>query len=152
MEKLTKELQQKLFNVESKKIELSRYLESGLINEEDIINLMKKDTNYGLRIFKGSNNPKKAMLKNIFNCPFLLCDQKQLSDNVKMLLPYLLNTRYSVEKDNLKIYLEQGFIDEREYIEELEKLTFFYYETSNDGKSILETGHVVFAKEQIKAL
>jgi hypothetical protein len=152
MKNLTREVQQKLFNVEKKRIELSRMMELGMITDEDILNLIKLDVNYGLRINRTEDNPKKLMLKNIFNCPFLLCDQKNLSNNIKMVLPYLLNARYNVEKNNLKIYLEQNLIDDVEYENTMDELNFFYYESTHDGKSILENNYVFFEKKQAKSL
>jgi hypothetical protein len=151
MKKLTKEMQTKIYNIEKTKIELGRYLESSLITEKDIFNLLKKDSNYGVRNLQMLNDPKKKMLKNIFNCPFLLCDQSALSVDVKELLPYLLSSRYNTELDNLKVYLEQGFIDENEYDDLKDELRFFYYEYSKDGRCILETGHAFFENEKLKA-
>lgn len=144
MNYLINERQQKLLKIEKKRNELANYLESGLITEKDIIDLIKKDVNYGIITYNVGRNPKKSMLKNIFNCPFLLCDQDCLSDEMKALLPYLLSARYEIEKNNLNFYLEQNFIDENDYNKELDDLKFFYYESSEDGKSILETGNVVF--------
>ena len=152
MKKFTKEVQIKFFNIEKKRIELSRFLEGGFITEEEIVSLTKQSANYGVRTSDIGKNPKKAMLKNIFNCPFLLCDQKKLSNDIKQLLPYMLQARYNTELDNLKVYLEQGFIDENEYNDTVDELKFFYYESTNDGKSILENGHAILEKQQAKAL
>lgn len=149
MKKLV-ERQINLTRINNKRNELSLALQTGLITEEDIINLLKKDINYGIRNFRTYQGTKNQMLKNIFNCPFLLCDQDMLSNEIKMILPHLLSSRYNTEKDVLKVYLEQAFIDENEYEEELDNLKFFYYESSNDGKCILETGHAFFKKAQIK--
>ena len=149
MKNLTIEMQKRVYNVEKTKIQLNRYLASGLITEEDIIGLLKKDINFGVRNLNTSKDPKKMMLKNIFNCPFLLCDQPAISNELKELLPYLLGARYNTELDNLKVYLEQGFIDEKEYIEAEEELKFFYYEYSFDGRSILETGHAFFENQKL---
>ena len=144
------EREKKLIRINEKRKELALGLQTGLITEEDIISLLTKDINYGVRTVNVARNPKKSMLKNIFNCPFLLCDQDGLSIEIKQLLPYFLSARYQNEKDVLKIYLEQTFLDENEYNKELENLKFFYYESSNDGKNILETGHAIFEKEQVK--
>jgi len=144
------ERQNNLIRINEKRKELAFDLQSGLITDQDIINLLKRDINYGIRAVTISQNPKKVMLKNIFNCPFLLCDQDMLSIEIKQLLPYFLSSRYETEKETLRVYLEQAFIDENEYYEELENLKFFYYESSNDGKCILETGHAFFGKEQVK--
>lgn len=151
MKNLTKEMQKRVYNIEKTKIELGRYLEEGIITEKDIFCLLKKDINFGVRNLYSSKDPKRKMLKNIFNCPFLLCDQPSLSTDIKELLPYLLSARYNTELDNLKVYLEQGFIDEKEYTDAKEELKFFYYEYSRDGRSILETGHAFFENEKLKA-
>ena len=145
------ERQINLTRINKKRNELELALQTGLILEEDIIDLIKKDTNYGVKVHNISGNPKEAMLKNIFNCPFLLCDQDMLSPEFKKLLPCFLSARYEAEKDILRLYFEQTFLDEDEYKEELENLKFFYYESSNDGKSILETGHVIFEKKHLKS-
>ena len=150
MKKLTKEMQKRIYNIEKTKIELGRYLEASIITEKDIFCLLQKDVNFGVRRLYSSKDPKKMMLKNIFNCPFLLCDQPALSTDIKELLPYLLSARYKTELDNLKVYLEQGFIDEIEYIDAKEELKFFYYEYSRDGRNILETGHAFFGKEKLQ--
>lgn len=145
------ERQRNLIRINNKRSELGLALQNGLITEEDIINLLNKDINYGVRNLQSYQTSKNKMLKNILNCPFLLCDQDMLSNEIKILLPHLLSARYNTEKDALKVYLEQCLIDENEYNEELENLNFFYYESSNDGKSILETGHAIFEKHQVIA-
>lgn len=151
MKNLTKEMQKKIYNIEKAKIELGIYLKESIITEKDIFCLLQKDINFGVRRLNTTKDHKSKMLKNIFNCPFLLCDQPALSTDIKELLPYLLSARYNTELDNLKIYLEQGFIDENEYTEAKEELKFFYYEYSRDGRSILETGHAFFGNEKLKA-
>lgn len=151
MKQLTREMQRRLYNIEKVKTELSKYLEASIITEKDIFCLLKKDMNFGVRYLDSSNNPKEKMLKNIFNCPFLLCDQKLISNDIKELLPYFLRARYETEKETLRVYFEQSFIDENEYKEELENLKFFYYESSNDGRCILETGHAFFENQKLKA-
>ena len=145
------ERQRNLIRINEKRRELALDLQNGLITEQDIINLLKKDVNYGIRMVSSQKNAKSAMLKNIFNCPFLLCDQDMLSIEFKQLLPYFLISRYETEKETLRVYLEQTFISEDEYNEELENLKFFYYESSNDGKCILETGNAFFENEKLKA-
>ena len=151
MKNLTNKMQNKIYNIEKVKIELGRYLEANMITEKDILALLQKDINFGVRNLNSSRDPKKMMLKNIFNCPFLLCDQPGLSKDLKELLPYLLSARYNVELDNLKVYLEQGFIEENEYNNLKDELKFFYYEYSMDGRCILETGHAFFGNQKLKA-
>ena len=151
MKNITREMQRRIYNIEKAKIELSRYLEASIITEKDIIDMIKKDINYGVRNLNTAGKHKETMLKNIFNCPFLLCDQELLSIELKQLLPQLLSVRYNTELENLKVYLEQGFIDENEYKETKEELKFFYYEYSQDGRSIFETGHAFFENQKLKA-
>lgn len=143
MENLTNERKQKLTRINIVRKQISEALKSGFLTDDDIIALARKDSNYGIRNVTECNNFKVKMLKNIFNCPFLLCDQEYLSDVIKALLPYFLNARYKTEKDTLECYLEQYFIDENEYEKELDDLEFYFYKSSNDGLSIYETGHVV---------
>ena len=142
MENLTKNRQENLNRLSKVRKQVSDALQSGLLTDADIINIVGKDANYGIRNISAHQNLKGMMLKNIFNCPFLLCDQEYLSAQIKELLPHLLKARYNTEKDTLNCYLEQCFIDESEYKQELEDLEFYFYKSSNDGINIIETGHV----------
>ena len=81
------ERQKNLIRINNKRSEINLALQNGLITEDDIISLLKKDINYGVRNLQSYQSPKNKMLKNIFNCPFLLCDQEILSDELKLLLP-----------------------------------------------------------------
>lgn len=152
METLTHNRKIKLSRINQERTNVGRSLNNGFITEEDIINIIQKDINYGTKTSYSSTNPKIKMLKNIFNCPFLLCDQENLSLEMKNLLPCFLSTRYNTEKNMLDYYLKECYIDEEEYKNEIDELKFVYYESSNDGKSILETGHVVLKQEKVKNL
>ena len=149
MGRLTNAKKIKLLKIEKARIKLAVELKNGLITEEDIILLARKNNSY---VFKDGNKKtsyKKIVLKDIFNCPFLLCDQPYLSINIKKILPYFLDARYKTEQDELKYQFDECYISKEEYEKELDELEFVYYKSSNDGKSILKTGHVIDVKSNI---
>lgn len=144
---LTNSKKIKLLRIEKARLELAVSLKNNLITEEDIISLGHKNINYGFKCEK--TNYKQAILRNIFNCPFVLCDQDNLSLCVKKILPIFLDSRYKIEQDELKYQYEEGYISKEEYEKELDELLFVYYKSSNDGKNILKTGHVSEVKDNI---
>lgn len=125
---------------------LDMNLECNLISSENIITLLKKDKNYA---FSRPKNNKDRLLKQIIVSPFVLCDQKRLSLEVKKLLPIMLETRCQDEVEELEKQNELGFIDDSELKEELEMLKFVYYLSSEDGREILRTGHVKNVKSKV---
>ena len=142
MSTLTQSRKIKLLKIEKARIELAFELKKGLITEKDIISLSQKDMEYMFKYSNKSSNYNKSVLRNILSCPFLLCDQDDLSLDIKKLLPYFLDSRYKIEQEELKYQYEEGYITKEEYEKELDELLFVFYKSSNDGKSILETGHV----------
>lgn len=148
MGRLTNSKKIKLLRIEKARIFLKQDLENGLITEEDVIGLFNKDVNYGINK-KQIFNKKEKLLKDIFNCPFLLCDQDVLSQDLKKVLPVFLSVRYNIEKEMLDFYYKQGYLNEIEYNKELDELEFCYYKSSKDGKNILKTGCVVGIKNNI---
>lgn len=121
---------------------LSLQLENDLITEDDILDLLNKKSDYGFRNKENRQSYKQSVLKSIFNSPFILCDQENLSLNIKQLLPIFLDCRYQMEMDELDCLLEGCFISKEDY-EKTKKIIYFnYYGSSKDGKSILKTGHV----------
>lgn len=131
-----------LVRIETARHALNIYLENGFITEEDILHLLKVKSDYGFKYKDKVQTYKKCILRDIFNSPFILCDQDSLSLNVKQLLPIILKSRYDKEIDELKYMLENGFINKEEYIEEEKLMKYNYYGSSKDGKSILKNGHV----------
>lgn len=125
---------------------LDMNLECNLISSENIISLLKKDKEYA---FSRPKNNKDRFLKQIIISPFILCDQKRLSLEVKKLLPIILETRCQDEVEELEKQNELGFIDDGELKEELEILKFVYYLSSEDGREILRTGHVKNVKSKV---
>lgn len=115
---------------------------NGVITEDDIMGLLRVKGNYGFKYKDRIHAYKSSVLRNIFNCPFILCDQEDLSFVIKKTLPFLLNARYEMEIEELNSQLELNYISEDEYIEKKKILKFCYYESSIDGKSVLKTGHV----------
>ena len=108
--------------------------------------MLKKDKNYTLNKTK---KYKEILLKQIISSPFVLCDQKRLSLEVKRLLPIILGTRCQDEIEELEKQNELGFINDDELKEELEMLKFVYYLSSEDGREILKTGHVKNVKNKV---
>ena len=147
MGRLTNSKKIKLLKLEKARLMLSVDLKNGLITEEDIIKLGTKDANYGFKYGKVSY--KLAVLKSVLNCPSVLCDQDSLSIEFKKILPLFLDARYKIEQDELKYQYSEGYISKEEYEKELDELEFVYYKSSNDGKSILKTGHVCDVKDNI---
>ena len=143
MSRLTNSKKIKLLKIEKARLILSQHLKDNFITEKDIIHLIDKDINYGIRKSKERLSYKESVLKDIFNCPFLLCDQEYLSINIKKLLPVYLDVRYNTEKEMIEYYHNQCFISDEEYKEQLDELEFCYYKSSNDGKNILKTGCAV---------
>lgn len=151
MKKINNEKKTRLLKIEKARIVLELDLENGLIKEKDILELLKAYSDYGCL------KPKKlgyreSVLKQIYNCPFLLCDQKYLSSRVKSILPVFLNVRYNMELNELDLFLEQGELSYDEYLDEKEMLKFCYYGSSIEGKEIRNNGHSrsAYSKTKIK--
>lgn len=142
MGKLTNDKKINLLKIKRERLFLGIDLENGLIKENDILSLLKVDSEYGYIKRQGRLYYKESVLKQIYNCPFLLCDQELLSKKVKSIIPIFLNTRYDMELDELDILVETGQISYDEYLNLKEMLKFCYYESSNEGKEILKKGHI----------
>lgn len=124
------------------RFKLNKEIENGLISEDDIISVIKGNINYIFCKDKKVQSYKQKVLKDIYNCPFLLCDQNNVSLKIKKLLPLFLNMRYLKEIEEIEYLLKSSYINNKEY-EELIKITkFTYFESSIDGKNILENGQV----------
>lgn len=152
MGRLTNSKKIKLLRIEKARLSLSVYLKNGFINEEDIILLGHKNFDYCFRYGNKRISYKQTILKNIFNCPFLLCDQDSLSLNFKKILPLFLDSRYKTEQDELKYQFNEGYISEEQYEKELDELEFVYYKSSNDGKNILKTGNAIGVINKVKQI
>ncbi|MBR6689921.1 MAG: hypothetical protein IKL65_01150 [Bacilli bacterium] len=99
-----------LIRIEQAREILNIELKNGLITELDILHLLKEGTDYGFKCKDKPQNYKKSVLRSIFNSPFVLCDQKYLSLNIKQVLPLMLYSRYQIEMNELNGMLENGFI------------------------------------------
>lgn len=137
MKKLTKNQELLLLRIEKARVMLTGELERGFITSRDIISCFSKDSNYRL-----SNNYeyKINVLKNIINCPFLLCNQDNLDMDIKKILPNILKERYDSEMEELYTLHENGDITDDELLESKEMLKFCYYESSVEGKQIFKNG------------
>lgn len=152
MGRLTNSKKEKLIRIETARHTLDKHLETGFITEEDIIFLASRDINYGLKKNNKKHNYKSSVLRDIFNCPFLLCDQKNLSIEMKKVLPMFLKARYETEKEMLNFYLKEAYISKEEYEIELDELDFVYYKSSNDGKNIQKTGSAIGVISKVKQI
>ena len=139
---LTEKKRIALKRIEEARHNLNNYLESGFITESDILYLLTVKNDFGFRYPNKTQTYKTSVIRSIFNSPFILCDQDNLSLNIKQLLPVILKCRYEMEIDELKYQLENGLITQKEYIEEEKFINFCYYGSSIDGKNILKNGHV----------
>lgn len=135
-----------LLRIERARIELNADLYNGLVTEADIYELFNCGLEFGL---SKSNDIKIKRLKEIFNCPFLLCDQDILSFNMKKLLPMILKSRYTTEVEELYKLYEDGLMSPEELLNRKELIKFAFYNTSKEGKYILKNGHVKQVKDNV---
>ena len=140
MGRLTNKKKILLLKIQKARHELEVNLKNNFITDEEIFNLIHKNINFGIN--KTNYNYKESCLKNIFTCPFLLCDQKYLSSKVINILPIFLDVRYKEEQEQLLYQYNNGYISKEEYENFLDELEFIYYKSSLDGKNILKTGYV----------
>lgn len=128
-----------LLKIQSGRLKLREDLACGTITTEDIIWLSKRDCGYGL---EKVTTEKEKLLQEIYNSPFLLCDQDNLDLRIKTLLPYILENRYKTEIEELKYFYSSGFITKEELKAKRDLIKYSYYYTSEDGQYILRRGHV----------
>lgn len=126
----------KLLRIEKARLELGRELERQFINEGDIMYMLSKDVNFGTEVKREGFRHK--ILKDIMNCPFILCDQENLSPNIKVILPSILISRFNIEKNELDYQFENCYITEEEYNNELDELEYFYFKSTEEGKEIFK--------------
>ena len=136
MSRLSNSKKIKLLRIEKAKFELGRELQTKFINESDIIYILGKNVNYGT--YKKRDSFRHQILRDIMNCPYILCDQESLSPEIKKMLPYILISRFNIEKDELDHQFENFYIGEDDYNRELDELEFCYFKTSLEGKEIFK--------------
>lgn len=142
MGRLSNEKKNKLIRIEIARDRLEYNLKSGVIEESEIFNLTQVHSDYGIVKFHETFKNTKDILKEIYNCPFLLCDLKDISIELKKILPIFLEYRYDMEISELDYLYKQNYISKDELDKEKDMLEFCYYGSSLDGKEILKTGHV----------
>lgn len=147
MDRLSKKEEITLLKVEKQRAIISKYLFNGLITDKDIISLVNVKSDYGITYDINEISEKEKVLKLIYNFPYLLCDQKKLSLEVKKILPLFLHCRYNMEKDEIEYLYNLGEYSKKEYKDIIKMLRFIYYKTSKDGKEILKTGHAKKIKD-----
>ena len=126
----------KILRIEKARLELGRELQTGFINDSDIDYILNKHVNFGTH--KKRDNFRHKILRDIMNCPFLLCDQEYLSPKIKFMLPYILISRFNIEKDELDYQFENFYIDEETYNKEIDELEYFYFKSTEEGKEIFK--------------
>ena len=136
MGRITNTKKIKLLRIEKARFELGRELQTEFINKADIMYILSKDVNYGTH--KQQESFRHKILKDIMNCPFLLCDQENLSPEIKKMLPYILTSRFNIEKDELDYQFKNFYIDEETYNEEIAELEYFYFKSTEEGKEIFK--------------
>lgn len=132
--------------VESARLRIGEKLSVGTITTEDLVWLLKQGSDYGL---VKVSTAKEKLLQEIFNAPFLLCDQDMLDLNLKKLLPAILRSRYTTEVDELTHMRNSGLISKEELKEKRNLLKYCYYYTSEEGQHILRREHVKNVKDNV---
>jgi len=125
--------------IQSARLRFSEEIANDEITTEDIVWLLKQNSSFGTEQVSDS---KQKILREIFNSPFLLCDQPQLDTSIRELLPNILETRYVQEVEELKQMRNLGYIDKEEEKGQKQLLKFCYYYTSEEGQYILRRKHV----------
>ena len=125
--------------IDAARLRIGKELEGNLIGTDDLIGLLIQSNDFGLIPVVSI---KEKVLQEIFNAPFLLCDQAVLDVEVKKLLPDILANRYRQEIEELKYYRSLGYMTREEANEQLEFIKFCYYYTSEEGQYILRRGHI----------
>lgn len=142
----TNKKREQLIKIEIAREKIDYDLANEIITDTDILMLELVDSNFGFNNNKESY--KVSVLTRIYNNPFLLCDLKNLSLEIKQTLPSFLSYRYNMELKELEYQFKQGFINKKELDEQKSLLEFLYYKTSNDGRNILE--NKFFVKNPVK--
>jgi len=137
--------------IDKERYKLETYLEKGLITEKDIITLMSKEPNYSISFHDKKYNNKELYLKMLYRHPYLLCDQN-VSEKVKKLLPVFINSLYALELNEISTRLINHDLTKEEFNFRIENLNFCMYESSEDGKSIKETGKCVGINDNVLKL
>ena len=135
---ITEKKKLNLLRIEKARLILGEELSRGVITDKDIAYLLRVNPLYGLKTGNKIYNYKKNLLIDIFNSPFILLDQYNLSIDIKKVLPIILNTRYNMEFEQLNYYFNEGYISNTEYEEQKQLLKYCYYESSYEGKRILK--------------
>jgi len=142
----TNKKREQLIKIEIAREKIDYDLANEIITDTDILMLELVDSNFGFN--NNKENYKVSVLTRIYNNPFLLCDLKNLSLEIKETLPSFLSYRYNMELKELEYQFKQGFINKKELDEQKSLLEFLYYKTSKDGKNILE--NKFFVKNPVK--
>lgn len=130
--------------IQAARLRIGVELTRGTISNEDLISLLDENINFGLG---KSLTREEKLLQEIYNCPFLLCDQPCLDLSVKEVLLTLLQKRYNVEVQELKDQRSHGHLTKEQVQEARDMLKYCYFYTSQDGEQILRRGSVKTLKD-----
>ena len=126
-----------LLKIEKYRCAIEQAIKANILTNEDILELLNVDINYGLDINRCRDN-KERMMKTIYNAPFILCDIDLFDKNMKQVIYSLLKYRYEIELKEINYDLEQCYIGEEEYNEKIEMLVYNYFYTSEEGRLFFE--------------
>ena len=135
--------------IDKERYYLEELLKSGKIDEKKLINLMNQEAWFGIPYSGEELTLEKEALREIYNAPFILCDQEFLPDNIKKLLPVFLEDFYKRKRDGFRKQYEDGDITGNEYANRVKILKYMTYESSEDGKNIKKNGMCVGVKDYV---
>ena len=147
---MTNELIVMFVRIDRDRYKLEQILQKNIITDDDIFSLLRKNALYGF-IKPKNKDIKDYWLKQIFNAPYLLCDQN-VSDNVKKILPLLLEKIFIYNKEDLDNKYKNKYITKQEYLNSIEFLNQVFYNSSEDGKSIINTGFALGISDNVLKL
>lgn len=117
--------------------DLKRFYLNNSIKDDDIIWLFSMKPLEFLRVLKKyGNNPRYRVLASIYFSPFVLYKQEYLSDKLKGLIPFIINTRFIIEMEELDFQFNNSSINEQEYKKIKDRLIYCYYKSTEEGKNI----------------
>lgn len=130
--------------IQAARLRIRVELSNGTFSNEDLMSLLQQHVNFG--VDKNLTYEEK-LLQEIYNCPFLLCDQPSLDESIREVLPTLLQNRYNIEVQELKNQRSLGYLTKEQLQEEREMLKYCYFYTSQEGEQILRRGYVKQKKD-----
>lgn len=137
MEKI-KDRENLIIKLKSERAFISGMLENNELPKIQLLMLFNFPSEYGLKGFENKASLRSKVYKQIYNSPFLLCDQEHLNPSVKGPFEKFLNNRYVQELEEAYAMFNSGELSIDEYLDACNDLEFCYYKTSEEGEKILE--------------